>query len=274
LREPILAPVENFPFLKWAGGKRWLVQAYASLFPREFGRYFEPFLGSGAIFFYLRPAQASLSDTNQDLISTYRALQSNWEEVVRQLEHHDQLHKKKYYYQIRKRQFRGLYQRAAQLIYLNRTCWNGLYRVNLKGRFNVPIGTKTDVLLASDDFEDIADALSNAVFRCEDFEAAIERAKKNDFVFADPPYTVKHDNNNFVKYNETLFSWDDQIRLSECLMRAKRRGVKVMLTNANHDSVRKLFRELGPAMVVERKSSIAADSERRKPCKELVFRSW
>src|SRR6516165_1754866 len=130
------------PFLRWAGGKRWLVEYLKKLFPANFRRYHEPFLGGGAVFFSLRPSLASLSDSNEWLITTYTAIRDNYDGVASLLAGHHHKHSTEYYYRIRARQFRTPVERAAQLIYLNRTCWNALFRVNKHGAFNVPKGTK------------------------------------------------------------------------------------------------------------------------------------
>lgn len=260
------------PFLKWAGGKRWLVTEQKLLFPSTYNRYIEPFLGSAAVFFYLSPKRALLSDTNRELISTYIAIRDDWGNVLRELRKHQKNHCKNYYYLIRGRSYRTPAAQAAQFIYLNRTCWNGLYRVNLDGQFNVPIGTKDQVLLASDNFESVARCLHSAKIIHSDFEPIINQARRDDFIFVDPPYTVKHNFNNFIKYNEKLFSWDDQVRLKECLVKAKSRGAKILVTNAFHKSVKDLYKDLGMLIPVKRHSVIAADSTRRKICEELVIR--
>ena len=216
------------PFLKWAGGKRWLVVQHLSIFPSQFDRYIEPFLGSGAVFFHLRPQNAILSDINKELIETYTAIQEDWESVFCELKKHHRNHCKEYYYRIRSSNPKTPYTRSARFIYLNRTCWNGLYRVNLKGEFNVPIGTKQAVILEKDDFFEVSKILQHAEIKCDDFETVIDEAGKGDLLFVDPPYTVKHSDNGFIKYNEDLFHWDDQVRLSMCLCRAKERGADIM----------------------------------------------
>ena len=198
-------------FLKWAGGKRWLAPRIRKLIPQTYNRYIEPFLGSGATFFALEPKESkSLSDINVDLINSYVAVRDHWHRVQRLLEVHHASHDEEYYYLVRDTRFRGPVQRAAQFIYLNRTCWNGLYRVNLRGRFNVPIGTKSAVVMDTDDFEWTSSLLETAILSCCDFESTIDLASKNDFIFVDPPYTVRHNMNGFIKYNEKLFSWADQ----------------------------------------------------------------
>lgn len=259
------------PFLKWAGGKRWLVSTYPDLLKIPFKRYIEPFLGSGAVFFHLAPDRAILADRNHELIETYQAIKDDWKGVKRELQKHHRNHSKKYYYAMRGSNPRTPHTKAARFIYLNRTCWNGLYRVNLKGKFNVPLGTKTSVVLESDDFEVISLLLRNADLRDSDFENIIDLAGPGDFVFVDPPYTVKHNLNGFIKYNETLFTWNDQIRLRDAVVQAKERGATVLLTNAYHRSVRRLYEGVGVHHRLKRNSVLAADSEKRKLCEELFL---
>lgn len=229
------------PFLKWAGGKRWLTHLQQDIFPEDFERYIEPFLGSGAIYFYLSPQKAVLSDLNQELIDTYNAIKYDWQLVKRYLTAHHNKHDADYYYQVRSSQPTSLNGRAARMLYLNRTCWNGLYRVNLKGEFNVPIGTKTSAILSSDNFKGTSKLLKKASIICSDFEETIDKAKKGDFIFIDPPYTVKHNLNGFIKYNEKLFAWSDQVRLKESVDRAVKRGATALVLNAAHDSIRELY---------------------------------
>jgi len=258
------------PFLKWAGGKRWFTARYAQSIPHFEGRYIEPFLGGGAVFFHLGPKSAVLSDTNEWLISTYEALRDGWRQIEEILKRHEAAHCHDYYYHIRSKKCRGRYERAAQFLYLNRTCWNGLFRVNLKGQFNVPIGTKTNVLL-NDDFEKIASLLKRAVLKVQDFEVTIDNAKKGDFIFADPPYTVKHNYNGFIKYNENIFSWGDQERLQQALCRARTRGAKIMLTNANHESIRNLYSNDFRISELERVSLLSGKKEFRSKVSELLI---
>jgi len=262
------------PFLKWAGGKRWLIAKHAMIFPDTFNRYIEPFLGSGAVFFKLQPKEAILSDINKELMDTYRAIKEDWKKVFKKLQRHHKLFNKDYYYQIRRSSPQNIYDKAARLIFLNRTCWNGLYRVNLKGEFNVPIGTKTAVVREEDDFEKICETLKNATLMDGDFEAIIDQTKKDDLIFVDPPYTVLHDDNGFIKYNEQLFSWADQVRLKNCLKRAKERGSKIIIANASHISIKELYESAFSITEIQRHSIIAASAEKRKSCKELVITSF
>ena len=259
------------PFLKWAGGKRWLTGKTAFLPTSIQGRYIEPFLGSGAVFFRLRPARALLSDVNAALIEVYQAIQADHERVIDYLRVHAAKHNEDYYYQVRQMTCRNEFSRAAQFIYLNRTCWNGLYRVNRQGVFNVPIGTKTKVMLDDDDFADIARALRNSEVVVADFEQQINRAVAGDFIFADPPYTVRHKHNGFIKYNENLFKWEDQVRLRDALLRAKSRGARILLTNADHESVRSLYQSDFALTELSRYSAISGASKSRGSYSELLI---
>lgn len=260
------------PFLKWPGGKRWFVSAHADLLPKNFGRYFEPFLGGGAVYFQLKPSCATLGDVNPDLVAVYKSIKKNWPAVVKHLRAHQREHCKRYYYKVRRSCPANPIERAARLIYLNRTCFNGIYRVNRDGDFNVPKGTKKAVLLDTDDFKNVARLLSKARIQHADFGKLISQAERGDFVFADPPYTVRHNNNAFVKYNETLFSWADQERLATALTNARKRGVKIVATNANHKSIRDLYKGKGfQLLAVSRYSSISAAPDSRKQYDELVI---
>jgi DNA adenine methylase len=262
------------PFLRWAGGKAWLVRRFPEIFPKSFGRYIEPFLGGGASFFFLRPERATLADTNGELIETYGAIKEDWKAVVSHLQVHQDRHCRAYYYEIRRTAPESVFGKAARFIYLNRTCWNGLYRVNLTGSFNVPIGTKQRVILETDDFEAVARLLRGVTLRKWGFEDTIATAERGDFLFVDPPYTVQHENNGFIKYNEKLFKWDDQVRLRDTLIRAVQKGAKVLLTNAAHSSVHDLYAGHFDVRKVSRHSVIAGTNRSRRASEELLIRSY
>ena len=259
------------PFLKWAGGKRWLARSSKWLFPATYDRYVEPFLGGGAIFFSEQPDSASLSDANPRLIATYQALKEDWEAVYAHLSEYAAHHSDAFYYEARGTARSEPAAEAARFIYLNRTCWNGLYRVNLKGEFNVPRGSKTRVLMDTDDFGGVASALSSATLAVRDFEVALAEAGQGDFVFLDPPYTVAHNNNGFLKYNETIFSWSDQERLKEAALSAASRGASVLVLNAKHSSVEELYSGIGRHHTVSRHSVISAASGHRKGVQEIAI---
>ena len=258
------------PFLKWAGGKRWLVERYSDNFPRFDGKYIEPFLGGGSVFFHLAPRTALISDSNPRLVECYCQIRDNYKEVFYLLEQHQKNHSAIYYYDIRAQYFEEDAERAAQFLYLNRTCFNGLYRVNKNAIFNVPIGTKSKIIDKNENFADISIALSDAEIIHSDFEEVVNRAEQGDFIFVDPPYTVKHNFNGFLKYNEKIFSWDDQIRLRDAIVRAGGRGAMILLTNAAHASVVELYKNVGELRFVKRSSVLAGKSAARGSVNELI----
>lgn len=262
------------PFLKWPGGKRWLVQRYGALFPKTYRRYIEPFLGGGAVFFHLSPSRAILSDANPELINAYKCLQGNPEIIDRRLRRLHIHHGNPLYYRIRGMKPKRDLERAIRFIYLNRTCFNGIYRVNHKGEFNVPVGSKDLVEYPEGYLKSIAKILRTASLNISDFEETLDRAEKGDFVFVDPPYTVMHNNNNFIKYNASLFSWADQVRLSLALRRAASKGAMIMLSNADHESVRTLYCEFGYHHQVHRSSALAANSVKRRETSELLITTF
>ena len=262
------------PFLKWAGGKRWFVHHHAQLFPKTFNRYFEPFLGGGAVYFHLQPRQAVLADINPDVIAAYRAVKEQWVGLKKSLSYHQRAHDEDedYYYEVRDRAPTKLVPRASRMIYLNRTCFNGIYRVNKQGFFNVPRGSKDEVLLDSDNFKAMSALLAGADLRVSDFEGVINEAGEDDLILADPPYTVRHNFNGFIQYNEVLFSWADQERLASALKRAASRGAKIVATNANHHCVRSLYNSWDfLTHSVSRFSQISADVASRRQFEELVI---
>lgn len=263
------------PFLNWAGGKRWLVAHHADVFPSATLRHVEPFVGSGAVFFQREPGEALLSDYNSQLIDAYIAVRDDPEAVLAALRRHKLAHSKDYYYQVRAMRPRAAATSAARLIYLNRTCWNGLYRVNLKGEFNVPKGSKDSVLFPDDDFAAWSKVLAGTTLVARDFEQTVEQANAGDFLYVDPPYTVQHNMNNFVKYNEHIFSWADQERLASCLHSASARGAHILISNADHESIHRLYAH--SAWVIERvvrKSRLAADSSRRGGTTEVIISNY
>lgn len=262
------------PFLKWAGGKRWFVHRHGDLLPKTYNRYFEPFLGGGAVYFHLQPRRAVLADINPEVIEAYVAVKERWVGLKKSLAHHQRSHDEDetYYYDVRERSPTTLVSRASRMIYLNRTCFNGIYRVNKRGLFNVPRGSKDSVCLDTDNFKAMAELLADADLRVSDFEDVVNEAGEDDLIFADPPYTVRHNFNGFIKYNEVLFSWADQERLASALRRAASRGAKIVATNANHHSVRKLYASWDfLTKSLSRFSQISADGASRRQFEELVI---
>lgn len=258
------------PFLKWAGGKRWLADQYPEIFHENCERYVEPFLGGGAIFFAKNPESALLSDANGALIECYEVVRDHPEQLMRRLEFHQECHNAEHYYSVRAEIPSDRIARVARFLYLNRTCFNGLYRVNLQGVFNVPIGTKTAVVLPTDDFIGASEALKNASLSVADFERILDQCAEGDFAYLDPPYTANHNNNGFLKYNEKIFSWSDQVRLKNAALSAAGRGAKVVVSNAAHASVVDLYRNVGDVIFVSRASVLAADRSKRGAVQEIL----
>ncbi len=258
------------PLLKWAGGKRWLVKSGMLTIPNAYGSYYEPFLGGGAVFFHLLPGSGFVSDKNPELINLYQVIRDQPSMIKSEMEKHQRLHCKEHYYRVRGEESEGSLQRAVRFLYLNRACWNGLYRVNRDGRFNVPIGTKKNVIFDVDDFDGASNALRKVNILCCDFELVINKAKMYDFIFVDPPYTAKHNFNGFRRYNEQIFSWNDQERLYNSLERAANRGCFITVTNADQKSVRDLYKKASYQQV-SRTSVIAGIGSKRGAVTEAIF---
>lgn len=262
------------PFLKWAGSKKWLVRKGVPSPRRGYYRYIEPFLGSGAVFFDTLPERALLSDSNAYLVNCFIQIRENWQGVHSAYQDLFSDHSEASYYKTRSELSAAGALGAAQFLYLNRTCFNGVFRVNLSGRFNVPIGSKISNPFKREDFEAWSVALAQAEIRNDDFEEVIDRAGIGDFIFIDPPYTVAHNKNGFIEYNEKIFSWEDQVRLAETVCKAQKRGAQFALTNANHVSVRELYGDQFSVQEVDRRSAIAGDAGKRQMISEIVVTSF
>lgn len=258
------------PLLKWTGGKRALAQEIVPLLKGQ-GRYFEPFFGGGAVFFQLRPENAVLSDLNPELINCYEIAKSQPEELIANLRRLK--NSEENYYKIRASKPRTTITRAARFIYLCALSFNGIYRVNLSGHFNVPYGRKVHIDPCDADLiRSISERLQASEILCTDFELAAMNAVSGDCVYFDPPYTVAHGNNGFVKYNEKIFSWKDQERLEAVSRKLAAKGVRVVISNADHPSLRELYKAFD-VRTVERWSKISAAAGGRKKITECVFYS-
>ncbi|NOS70153.1 MAG: Dam family site-specific DNA-(adenine-N6)-methyltransferase [Verrucomicrobia bacterium] len=271
--QPRNIPEHAAPFLKWAGGKRWLANTVAQLLRNPGGNYIEPFLGGGAVFFEIECQAAILSDINKELINAYRVVRDRTDELVRLLCCLEI--RKSLFNRIRREGCVDPVARAARLLYLNRTAFNGLYRVNQRGEFNVPFGCKAGTRLVDRNALVIcSEMLGRAVLMPGDFRNPLVFAGPNDSVFLDPPYTVKHNNNGFRQYNETIFSWNDQIALAKIANRLAALGTRVVVTNAFHHEVVALYsKRLFQPYVVKRPTTIAANRSARGVCSELVLLS-
>lgn len=259
------------PFLKWAGGKRWIAKSIASLLRTNSGTYFEPFAGSAAVFFALAPRKAVLSDINPELIAAFSALRNSPEKLGSYLR---RLRICLPTFKVMRSQIpKSTLERGARLVYLNRTAFNGLYRVNRLGQFNVPFGCKAETTLFEQELlARCARILRGATLVARDFQTALAEVRANDCVFADPPYTVTHNENCFRRYNERYFSWKDQVALSSRLHALAKKGVDVVITNANHRKVKDLYSSrYFSAISVKRPSNMAANSSHRSHYRELLL---
>lgn len=259
------------PFLKWAGSKQKLISSFVDLIPKDFGTYYEPFLGSASLFFHLKPPRAVLSDANAELINAYINVRDNRAEVeaiIRRMPTDSES-----YYTVRANRSESGARRAAEFIYLNKLCWNGLYRVNLAGKFNVPYGANKSQNVLQDGVLEACEATlsgNDIVIKSCDFDSALTDVKSGDFVFLDPPYVTSHNNNGFIEYNENIFSWDDQVRLATLCDRLATRGASVLVTNANHDAVRALYDGFS-ITEIERMSTLASNRDYRRRVSEVVI---
>jgi DNA adenine methylase len=261
------------PFLKWVGSKRQLVPELLKHIPATFGTYHEPFLGGGALFFTLRPVRAVLGDANQRLIRTYCAVRDHVENVIGQLRYAETAHNKEFYYQVRAQavDHLGDVGVAAQLIYLNGTCFNGLYRVNRAGKFNVPMGryTKPKICDATT-LRICSEALKGHTINNEDFRAA-NRAVAGDVVYFDSPYLPLNGTADFTAYTAEGFDNIDQETLRDLAVDLKMRGVHVVLSNAAHDVIADLYAKDFQIHEVDCRRSINSKTSGRGPVKEFII---
>lgn len=242
------------PFLKWAGGKRQLLPEILKYLPKNIGKttYFEPFLGGGALLFELQPKQAIVNDSNRELINCYRVIKDNVEELIEVLKVHKAKNSKEYFDYLRERDRLKQYnkfsdiQKAARIIYLNKTCYNGLFRVNSKGQFNVPFGSyKNPNILDEAVLRGVNDYLNqkSVTFLNRDFAEAVKDAKKGDFVYFDPPYDPVSNTASFTGYDINGFNQNEQRRLKQVVDELTEKGCNVMLSNSATDFILDLYKD-------------------------------
>jgi DNA adenine methylase len=269
------------PFLKWAGGKGQLLHHLSPLIPTEFNDYFEPFLGGGAMFFYLInqnliQKKAYLSDINADLINVYKCLQVNPKLVLTKLLYHKVNYMKdrtKYYYTLRGTRFDDGFERAAQFVTLNKTCYNGLYRVNRTGMFNVPMGRyKKPSIFDPSNLEYVSAALNvvDVKIECTDYRNILQRASRGDFVYLDPPFSPMSKTSNFTAYTAEGFDATDQTNLAKIFNSLNNRKCLVVLSNSDTELVRELYEKFEITTVPTRRS-INSNSRRRGGSTELII---
>lgn len=260
------------PFLRWAGGKTWFIDHLEALLDgQHFANYYEPFLGGGSIFFSLSVTDdaATLSDANTELIDTYISIRDNVEEVIQYFATYENT--SDFYYKLREKEPTDPFERAARFIYLNHTSYNGLYRVNRKGKYNVPFGKRKSDTIDIEEIRKASRALVGANLLSGDFENRGDVIHEGTLVFLDPPYTVSHNDNGFVQYNQSIFSIEDQARLARYIQFIMDRGAYFILMNAAHNAIREIFADCGRSMLVERQSLIGGKNAKRGLTSELVF---
>jgi DNA adenine methylase len=277
-KEPVLFPL----FLKWAGGKLQLIEQFENLFPHNFRNYYEPFVGSGAVFFYvkskLKPNKVILSDTNEELINCFVVVRDRPSELAELLLNHRKRHSKEYYYAVRIIQPNRLdsVDRAARFIYLNKTCFNGLYRVNSKGQFNVPFGDYVNPsIFDKNTLFQASQLLQNVHLQVSTFEKVLDFAGKDDFVYFDPPYIPLSKTSSFTRYSKSDFTMKEQKRLSEVFRILDSRGCFVMLSNSDHALTRELYRDYEKNTVMVRaKRMINSVGSKRGAINEVVVTNY
>jgi DNA adenine methylase len=258
------------PFLRWAGGKKWLLKELDKFVDiRNYNSYHEPFIGGGAVYFHLSPKDAIISDINNELIETYKAIRSNPEEVINHIKSFKK--SKEYYYFIRNQRFTNEFKEAARFIYLNQMSFNGLYRVNSNGEYNVPYGYRNNYQFDFENVLKVSSQLQNTQIIHQDFKDSIKKISNNDFVFLDPPYTVTHNSNGFIHYNKKLFSVDDQYNLADAINEIKNVGAYYILTNAAHQTIRDIFNNGDKMYEIDRASLIGGKNAKRGNYAELIL---
>jgi DNA adenine methylase len=257
------------PILKWPGGKRWLVPLLSNLMAAELrSAYYEPFLGGASVYLSFLPPRAVLSDVNAQLISFYRTCVLDPIGVAKAALAHrcDE----ESYYRVRSSKPRTSATIAGRFLYLNKLCWGGVFRLNQSGEFNVPFGNSGRSVCTTESLQRFSRQLSKAKLLTCDFEQILDIATSGDVVFCDPPYTAKGQFNGFVRYNETLFSWQDQVRLSKASKSAKKRGAFVVVCGSYHREILSLYQNWW-TLEVKRISRVARSPESRKVVSECVI---
>ena len=276
---------EPKPFVKWVGGKRQLMQELEHNFPKQFGIYHEPFLGGGAVMFNLLSKEPKLScnvsDFNADLILAYVTIRDKLGKLIESLENHSKNYHKnssEYYYQVRKQEPKQQIEKVSRLIFLNRTCFNGLYRVNKKGQFNVPLGRYTNPnIVNKENLTAVSKVLQSKKIKisCRDFEAVLDDAKKGDLVYFDPPYQPVSSTANFTSYTHRNFIEDDLERLADLANNLTSKGCFVLLSNSNSKVVKEYFSSKHWSInTIDANRAINSNSKKRTGHKEIIIKNY
>jgi len=277
--------VEPKPFVKWAGGKRQLLAELEKNFPKQFGTYFEPFLGGGAVLFDLlakKPnLKCSVSDLNSDLVLAYVTIRDKLGRLIESLENHSKNYHNDstgYYYEVRKQEPKSQIEKVSRLLFLNKTCFNGLYRVNSKGKFNVPLGRYTNPNIVNrENLTTVSKFLQSDKIKisCRDFESILKDAKKGDFVYFDPPYQPVSDTANFTSYTHRDFTEDDLQRLADLANQLNSKGSHVLLSNSNTKIVKKIFSsKKWKVKEIAVNRAINSNSQKRTGHKEVLIKNY
>jgi DNA adenine methylase len=267
-------------FLKWAGGKSQLIEQYKKYFPKKFNRYFEPFLGSGAIFFFVKkhfnPKEVFLSDNNEELINTFIVVRDKVEELIESLKERKKHHNKEYFYEVRREKPKELsdIERASRFIYLNKTCFNGLYRVNSKGEFNVPLGDyKNPSIFDEKVLREASKLLKNVEIGTLPFENVLNEAKKGDFIYFDPPYFPISKTSSFTSYTKDTFLEKEQKELAGTFKELHKRGCFVMLSNSNSHFIKELYKDFC-IHIIKARRAISCIGTKRGKINELLITNY
>lgn len=273
------------PVLKWAGGKRQLMPQILEYIPKKFGRYYEPFVGGGALFFELQNSKSTINDFNTELILTYKSIRDNLDQLVQLLKQHEQNNSSEYYYEIREWDRNGIIdnknnvERAARFIYLNKTGFNGLFRVNSQNQMNTPYGRyKNPAIVNAEILTAVSEFLNDPKVEIlnGDFEEAVKNAKRGDFVYFDPPYApLVDDKKSFVGYTLNGFDAKEQERLRDLFNALTNKGVKVMLSNSSVPYIHDIYSEYkDTTIVVPAKRSINSRSSGRGKVDEVLIMNY
>ena len=271
------------PFVKWVGGKRQLLSQFRELglYPSKFddtsGRYFEPFIGGGAVFFDLQPKNATISDLNSELITAYRVVRDDVGRLIESLKKH--VYDKDYFLKMRAMNPAEMSELdvASRFIYLNRTCFNGMYRVNGKGRFNVPFGRyKNPIICDEDNLRVVSRALKGVEILNADYKVAVSKAKVGDFVYFDPPYYPVSPTSSFTSYTKDGFAEKEQIELRDTFAKLSNRGCYVMLSNSDSAFIRDIYSGLKNVTITTVSAGRAINSKAtgRGKVTELVITNY
>ena len=280
-----IAVSEPKPFVKWVGGKRQLMQELENNFPKQFGTYHEPFLGGGAVMFNLLTKEPRLScnvsDFNSDLILAYVTIRDKLGKLIESLENHSKNYHKdpfEYYYQVRQQEPKQQIEKVSRLLFLNKTCFNGLYRVNKKGKFNVPLGRYTNPnIVNKENLTTVSKILKSKKIKisCRDFEAVLDDAKKDDLVYFDPPYQPVSNTANFTSYTHRDFTEDDLERLAGLGDQLNSKGCHVLLSNSNSKIVKDVFsKKYWKISSIDANRAINSNAQKRTGHKEIIIKNY